>query len=370
MVAGVRGMMSAYDSRMRVLVLGLLLAGCRPPPPACPTCPTPAPSPAPVASVPPPTAIALDDAAVISRSEAFLVAVDRAEVAGFDASTSEGFMSFAFGRTSNVKWLRAGLENRAARKLPPRTRTCTGPRVQRGPSSAVYVAMCTERYPAHDDIPGHEVDTWNIVVHALHGTEWRIVQWTTQLAGLETERGMWDEVYRQSINFKRTANQHLIDSVKGKKPGTALDLAMGQGRNVLYLASQGWKVTGVDISEEGIRLAKAAAAKQKLTFDAVVKDMDKYDFGVARWDLVTLIYAGADLAQIERIKPSIKKGGLFVVEFFHRDATAGSGIGGFETGALAKLFDGWTIVKDEVVEDIADWSLRKSKLVRFTAQKK
>jgi ubiquinone/menaquinone biosynthesis C-methylase UbiE len=67
---------------------------------------------------------------------------------------------------------------------------------------------------------------------------------------------------------------------------------MGQGRNVLHLASQDW-VTGIDISEEGIRLAKAAATKQKLKFDAVVQDMKKYDFGVARWDLVTMIYAGA-----------------------------------------------------------------------------
>jgi 2-polyprenyl-3-methyl-5-hydroxy-6-metoxy-1,4-benzoquinol methylase len=31
---------------------------------------------------------------------------------------------------------------------------------------------------------------------------------------------------------------------------------MGQGRNAIYLAPQGWKVTGIDISDEGIRITK------------------------------------------------------------------------------------------------------------------
>jgi 2-polyprenyl-3-methyl-5-hydroxy-6-metoxy-1,4-benzoquinol methylase len=35
---------------------------------------------------------------------------------------------------------------------------------------------------------------------------------------------------------------------------------MGQGRNALYLASLGWRVTGIDISDEGIRQAREAAA--------------------------------------------------------------------------------------------------------------
>ena len=74
---------------------------------------------------------------------------------------------------------------------------------------------------------------------------------------------------------------------------------------------------------------------------------------------------------IERVQPSIKKDGLFIVEFFHKDATAGTGIGGLKTGELATLFAGaeWTIVKDEVVDEIADWGLRKTKLVRFVAKR-
>jgi len=62
---------------------------------------------------------------------------------------------------------------------------------------------------------------------------------------------------------------------------------------------------------------------------------------------------------------------LFVVEFFAKEAVAGSSIGGFAPGELAAQFqDGWTIVKDEIVEDIADWGLRKTRLARFVAEKR
>jgi 2-polyprenyl-3-methyl-5-hydroxy-6-metoxy-1,4-benzoquinol methylase len=39
--------------------------------------------------------------------------------------------------------------------------------------------------------------------------------------------------------------------VEARKPGRALDIGMGQGRNSVFLALKGWDVTGFDISDEG-----------------------------------------------------------------------------------------------------------------------
>jgi SAM-dependent methyltransferase len=97
---------------------------------------------------------------------------------------------------------------------------------------------------------------------------------------------------------------------------------MGQGRNAVYLASKGWKVTGIDISDEGVRIARETAAKQKLALDAIETDSDTWDFGTSRWALVTMIYSGADVPTVERVKTSLRRGGLFVVEVFHRTARA------------------------------------------------
>jgi hypothetical protein len=89
---------------------------------------------------------------------------------------------------------------------------------------------------------------------------------------------------------------------------------------------------------------------------------------VARWDLVTMIYATDKRAWIEKIKPSLKPGGLFVLEFFHQDDPQG---GGFATHELAALFqDGFEILRDEVLEATPDWAQDQATLVRFVARKR
>lgn len=75
-----------------------------------------------------------------------------------------------------------------------------------------------------------------------------------------------------------------MTTTAGITPGAALDLATGQGRNALYLAGHGWTVTAVDISVEGLRRAREAAARAHVALDTVQTDIDAYDYGVATWD--------------------------------------------------------------------------------------
>jgi len=353
---------------MRALSLVLLLVACGGSKPAPVAPPPPAPVVAPMPP-PPPQPAMLDEAAVVERSKAFYDAMDNDNVPAVQAVLGPSFVVFDQARSYAAKHVIARMQSRAERQDAKRRRVWKDIRTYLGPNTAVFVGEAVESLPAAGETKATEWQGWNTVVWTHDGTDWKIahVQW--QVGGVEAERSMWNEMYRKAIGFKQTANQHLIDSVKGKKPGSALDIAMGQGRNAVFLATKGWKVTGVDISDEGIRVAKEAAAKAKVKITTVQADNETYDLGKEKWDLVTLIYAGNDPAMIERIKPSIKKGGLFVVEFFHREASSGTGIGGFSDGELATQFTGWKIIKDEVVEDVADWGLRKLKLVRFTAQK-
>jgi SAM-dependent methyltransferase len=143
---------------------------------------------------------------------------------------------------------------------------------------------------------------------------------------------------------------------------------MGQGRNALYLASQGWHTTGFDIADEGLRLAREEADAKHVELTAVQADVDAFDFGTARWDLVTMIYAGSSTKMIEKIQRSLKPGGRFVLEFFARKP--GRDSGGFAAGQLAQLFaTGFDILRDEVVEDTPDWAQSRATLVRFVARK-
>src|SRR5690349_15424691 len=70
----------------------------------------------------------------------------------------------------------------------------------------------------------------------------------------------WNSVFAGTeIPFNHQPNAFLLKSVQGKTPGTALEIGMGQGRNTIAMARLGWDVTGIDISDEGIRQAVAEA---------------------------------------------------------------------------------------------------------------
>jgi len=313
----------------------------------------------------------LDEAALKAKSRAFLDAFDHADRATVVDALAPAFVFFAEQRFQDAALLGTRLDTRKERHLPVRSRTFSEERVYVGGNVATYIAHDIEHVPTDGEHAAADEDGWDTLVWSREGDRWRLAHWDWQIGGVGAERQIWDDVFAHGSGYNVKPNQLLVDTVKGKKPGSAVDLAMGQGRNAVFLATAGWKVTGVDISEAGMKIARDAAAAKKVKLETINADLDKYDPGKDRWDLVTYIYAGNDHALIERIKPSLKKGGLFVVEFFAKEAMKGSGVGGFAPGELAVLFkDGFKILVDAEVEDSADWAgQRKAKLARFVAQK-
>ncbi len=70
----------------------------------------------------------------------------------------------------------------------------------------------------------------------------------------------WDQRYTASeLVWSREPNQFVATELADLPPGTAVDLAAGEGRNAIWLASRGWSATAVDFSQvaldEGVRLA-------------------------------------------------------------------------------------------------------------------
>jgi SAM-dependent methyltransferase len=237
-------------------------------------------------------------------------------------------------------------------------------------NDAIVVGEAREHATGNDSHGGYDYDGWYTLAWTREGDAWKLAFLGWKQGGPDARRATWNEIFRNSIGFKHEPNRLLVDTVAHLRPGAALDVAMGQGRNALYLAGRGWKVTGVDISSEGITQARATAAQRKLALDAVETDIDRYDFGKNRWDLVTMIYATDSAAWMEKIRASLHRGGLFVLEYFALDPGTGQD-DGIPPGKLAKIFgEGFEILRDEVVDDVADWAVDRAKLVRFVARKK
>lgn len=350
---------------MRLLFV-LSLVACAAPKPIAPlTCPPP---PAPRA---PEVAGDLTEAQVKERSHAFLDAFDRASPTDVQDVLAPSFVWYEEEQFRDKDKLLGNFKRRAERHAPIHSRTYKDERVFINGNSAIFIGESVERMPAAGEIPAAEDDGENTLVWVRDGQRWTLALWQWDRAGVGGEREEWNRRLADGREFNHKPNELLVATVKGHKPGAALDLMMGQGRNAVYLATQGWRVTGVDVADQGIAMAKEEAAKLEVKLDTVQSDVAKYDLGTNKWDLITMIYAGTDLALVDRIKPALKKGGLFVTEYFAADSElAKAGADGWDLDKLKAAFAGWKILRADHVEDKAEWlGQPTTKLVRFVAEK-
>jgi 2-polyprenyl-3-methyl-5-hydroxy-6-metoxy-1,4-benzoquinol methylase len=184
-------------------------------------------------------------------------------------------------------------------------------------------------------------------------------------------REIWfNSIYRNPVGFNREPNALLVETVSDVPPGKALDIAMGEGRNAVWLATQGWDVTGFDISDEGLSLAEAQAAKAGVAIQTVNAKSEDFDYGRERWDLIVLSYAFTpipDADYVERLRNSLKPGGLLVYEHF-RQVVADILPGAMDSGEAPAVFGGFKILKYEEPVAAGDWANRKTaSLVRLVA---
>jgi SAM-dependent methyltransferase len=98
----------------------------------------------------------------------------------------------------------------------------------------------------------------------------------------------WDQRYQESdLVWSAEPNRFLPELVSDLEPGTALDLACGEGRNAIWLARQGWDVTGVDFSPVAIEKAWQLGDDEAVQW--VVADVTDYE-PEEMFDLVILFY--------------------------------------------------------------------------------
>ena len=101
----------------------------------------------------------------------------------------------------------------------------------------------------------------------------------------------WNRRYAgRKLLWTAAPNRFLVAEAGGLPPGRALDLACGEGRNAVWLAEQGWQVTGVDFSDVGLAKARELASARGVEADFVQADL--LDFRPERraYDLVLLFY--------------------------------------------------------------------------------
>ncbi len=133
----------------------------------------------------------------------------------------------------------------------------------------------------------------------------------------EDSERFWDERYRkQEAAPERGPAAFLVEHRRLLPPrGRALDVAMGTGRNALYLASLGYEVTGIDVSEVAVARCREEAARLGLRIEAIQADLELYEIAIDAYDIVTnFYYLQRDLTP--HLTAALRPGGVLVFETF------------------------------------------------------
>lgn len=145
------------------------------------------------------------------------------------------------------------------------------------------------------------------------------------------DRDQWDERYAgDELVWKSAPNQFLVSEVGSLPPGRGVDLACGEGRNAVWLAERGWKVTGVDFSPVGLAKAERLARSRNVDVRWVESAVQQWTPPLEGFDLAAAFYL--QLPQPERSTAltvaaiSVAPGGtLLVVAHDHDNLTRGFG---------------------------------------------
>jgi 2-polyprenyl-3-methyl-5-hydroxy-6-metoxy-1,4-benzoquinol methylase len=134
------------------------------------------------------------------------------------------------------------------------------------------------------------------------------------------EAPSWEERYAgEEQLWSGRPNPQLVAEVSGLPPGTALDVGCGEGGDVIWLAEQGWRVTGADFSANGLARAARHAAEAGVADRTDWWQVDARTFasGGRSYDLVTTHFLhppdGGMPAVAARLAEAVAPGGHLLV---------------------------------------------------------
>jgi len=139
----------------------------------------------------------------------------------------------------------------------------------------------------------------------------------------------YDGIYRDVVDYEGSCDflEAVFRKFAARKPASVLDLACGTGSHALILGRRGYGVTGLDLSREQLREARAKARGTHLPLTFVRGDMARFDLH-RQFDAAICMFGGfgylpsdrAFITHLGSVRRSLAPGGVYVFEFWHRPA--------------------------------------------------
>lgn len=134
------------------------------------------------------------------------------------------------------------------------------------------------------------------------------------------DKEYWEHHWDDRTSRTVAANPYLVQETAVSTPGTALDAGCGAGAEAIWLAEQGWRVTGADISAAALDAAAKQARSAGVDVTWIEADLTTWN-PTDRWDLVMTHYAHPSIPQLDfyrHIAQWVAPGGsLLIVGHLH-----------------------------------------------------
>jgi len=135
------------------------------------------------------------------------------------------------------------------------------------------------------------------------------------LAG-ERDKVFWDTKYgTEAYIFGKDPVAFLREHIDILPRGKALDIAMGEGRNAVFLAKNGFEVDGCDISEIAVKKALELAKESQVDIHAFVADLETYRLPENSYNVISCFYY-LQRNLFSQIKDALKPGGMIIYETY------------------------------------------------------
>ena len=132
----------------------------------------------------------------------------------------------------------------------------------------------------------------------------------------EQDKMLWNKKYEpEAYIFGKEPVAFLKEHIKLLPRGKVLDIAMGEGRNAIFLAKNGFEVDGCDISERAIEKALSLAKENKVQINASVADLETFLLPQETYDVIACFYY-LQRNLIPQIKKALKPGGFVIFETY------------------------------------------------------
>ena len=168
------------------------------------------------------------------------------------------------------------------------------------------------------------------------------------------DKDRWNSKYETEVYlFGEKPIPFLVDNVHLLRKGKVLDIAMGEGRNGVYLATQGFEVLGLDISEKGLEKAHNLAKKNNVTIETKVVDLESFTLEPNSYDVILCTYyMQKDL--FKQFQSALKPGGMIVVETYNVDYLKYAQFSrkwALDTNEMLDIFKGLRVIRYQDYDD-------------------